>query len=622
MKIRRIAWLAASFLTVAALTVGCAPEDTPSEGFTPVPFDDTVSPEIERPVRDEKVDSDDIKGKVLAGYQGWFQSPQDGSGMNSWGHWVMQNTLPGPLNTKIDLYPDVREYEQLYYTGYQPLGNGEKAQYFSSYDYQTVDTHFKWMNQYGIDGVAMQRFMVFFEEAAAHMDQVLKNVQQAAEKYGRVFYLEYDFTGNSDSDIAEKVKADFLRVTKEDMQLTSSDRYLKVDGKPVVELWGVGIEGSYSHSAEDTLDMINWFKQQGCYVIGGTPSGWNTDKYGDALSGFDEVYAAFDMLNPWNVGRYKDERGAKSHYEQIGKSDAALCHSRGQEYMPVIYAGHSWANWYPGAKNQENGIPRKGGSFMWEQFKGAVDAEADTLFIAMFDEYDESTAIAKAASDSSMIPNQGSFLLTLSADGTYYSSDFYLRLVGEIRSIFRGEKAMTDKVTVANTEGPVYLNTSFEKGYDVYARNLPKLDSQNHFEGELSAAKDEEAHVRSTAVKVEGKAEAGGSFEKSFLGNQDLLVTPDMKLTFYRFAGNEGGRRVTLEITASDGTKLSATNAVDEVECLRKNTAFGQTGAWEKFGFDLGKYMDGKTIQTISLRYQGDVAEDVLAYVDDLKIFR
>ena len=95
-----------------------------------------------------------------------------------------------------------------------------------------------------------------------------------------------------------------------------------------------------------------------------------------------------------------------------------------------------------------------------------------------------------------------------------------------------------------------------------------------------------------------------------------------MKLTFYRFAGNEGGRRGTLEITASDGTKLSATNAVNEVECLRKNTAFGQTGTWEKFGFDLGKYMDGKTIQTISLRYQGDAAEDVLAYVDDLKIFR
>lgn len=612
-------------LTAVLLTVGCAPDSGSSAGvaFTPLAFDDTVSAEVELPVTDEVVDSSTLKGKVLAGYQGWFQSPLDGSGMNTWGHWVLQGgLLPSAMNTKIDLYPDVREYENLYFTGYRELGNGEKAQYFSSYDYQTVDTHFKWMNQYGIDGAAVQRFMVYFKDSAAHMDQVLRNVQQAAEKYGRVFYLEYDFTGNSDENIAEKVKEDFLRITKEDMQLTSSDRYLKMDGKPVVELWGIGISDSYSHSPADTIEMIRWFKEQGCYVIGGVPSSWNTEKYGDGLAGFEEVYAEFDMLNPWNVGRYKNAKGAETHYETIGKTDVELCRSRGQEYMPVIYAGHSWANWHPDAENNENGIPRRGGEFLWEQFKGAVEIGSDTLFIAMFDEYDESTAIAKAASDSSMIPNQDAFLLTLSADGTYYSSDYYLRLAGEIRSIFRGDKPMTEEITVPNTVGPIFLNTSFEKGYDVYARNDPKLDTDSGFEGELTVSKGEQSRTRQTSVKLEGKASAKAMTEKSFLNGVDLEVTEDMKLTFYRYAGNEGGRKVTLEITAEDGTKLSATEAPGEVECLRSGVAYGNTGEWEKFGFALGKYMNGKTIKTISLRYVGETSEDVLAYVDDLMIFR
>lgn len=611
-----------SILVALTLLSGCGGASQKEEPFTPVPFENTVSPEKERPVTDEVVSSEGIKGKVLAGYQGWFQSPKDGSGSNSWGHWVKNNTtLPNSLNRKFELYPDMREYEKKYFTGFKPLGSGEKASLFSSYDYETVDTHFKWMNQYGIDGVAQQRFMVQFEENAAHMDQVLKNVQKAAEKYGRVFYLEYDFTGNSDSNIVEKVKKDFLRITKKDMQLTSSDRYLKVDGKPVVELWGVGIAGSYEHSTQVTLDMIRWFKDQGCYVIGGVPGSWNAGNYGDGKAGFEKVYAAFDMLNPWNVGRYKSPAAAKKHNEKVLAEDVKLCHSRKQAYMPVIYSGHSWSNWYPGAENDKNGIPRKAGEFLWEQFKGAKENGCDTLFIAMFDEYDEGTAIAKAASDSSMIPNQDTYMLTLSADGTYLSSDYYLRLAGEIRSVFRGDKPLTDTVTIPHTEGPVFLNTSFERGFDVPAWNNPKLDKKENFEGQLVVKKEEQAHVRETAVCVDGKTSGAGSFEMSFLDKEHIQITKDMKLTFWRYAENEGGRRVTLEITATDGTKLSSTKAVSEAACLRKNTPYGKTGEWEKYGFDLGKYMAGKTIQTISLRYEGDKAEDVKAYVDDLMIF-
>lgn len=46
----------------------------------------------------------------------------------------------------------------------------------------------------------------------------------------------------------------------------------------------------------------------------------------------------------------------------------------------------------------------------------------------MFDEYDEETAIAKAAETSAMIPTN-QYVLTLDADGVRVSFDFYLRLV-------------------------------------------------------------------------------------------------------------------------------------------------------------------------------------------------
>ena len=46
----------------------------------------------------------------------------------------------------------------------------------------------------------------------------------------------------------------------------------------------------------------------------------------------------------------------------------------------------------------------------------------------MFDEFDEGTAIAKAAEDKSMAPSD-QYFQTLDADGVHVSSDFYLRVV-------------------------------------------------------------------------------------------------------------------------------------------------------------------------------------------------
>ena len=100
--------------------------------------------------------SGDVVGKLVVGYQGWFSAKGDNSPMNHWVHWVDNSDHPYKGHQKFELYPDVREYTHLYDTGYAHLGNGQPAKLFSSWDDQTVDTHFKWMQQNNIDVAALQ----------------------------------------------------------------------------------------------------------------------------------------------------------------------------------------------------------------------------------------------------------------------------------------------------------------------------------------------------------------------------------------------------------------------------------------------------------------------------------
>ncbi|MFG1622258.1 hypothetical protein [Kribbella sp. NPDC049227] len=101
----------------------------------------------------------DVVGKVTVGYQGWFACGGDGAPINGWWHWSNNwGQPPSPTNTAIVSWPDVRDYSSTYQTAYPNLGNGQAARLFSSYDQQTVNTHFQWMQQNGCDTAALQRF--------------------------------------------------------------------------------------------------------------------------------------------------------------------------------------------------------------------------------------------------------------------------------------------------------------------------------------------------------------------------------------------------------------------------------------------------------------------------------
>jgi len=92
-------------------------------------------------------------------------------------------------------WPDVRDYTRTLRSAYPALGNGQPAALFSSYDQQTVDAQFSWMREYGIDTAALQRFNPNGGEGATR-DAMAVKVLDAAERYGRKFYVMYDATGS------------------------------------------------------------------------------------------------------------------------------------------------------------------------------------------------------------------------------------------------------------------------------------------------------------------------------------------------------------------------------------------------------------------------------------------
>src|SRR5260370_26156226 len=134
----------------------------------------------------------DIVGKITVGYQGWFTAPNDGSGVNPpWWHFTGDRQTPTATDIAIKSWPDVSDIATTYATGFANLGNGKPATLFSSYDAATVDTHVRWMQENGIDTIALQRFADFMDVR----DAAAGHVRDAAQSHGRKFYIMYDISG-------------------------------------------------------------------------------------------------------------------------------------------------------------------------------------------------------------------------------------------------------------------------------------------------------------------------------------------------------------------------------------------------------------------------------------------
>nr|WSY49668.1 discoidin domain-containing protein [Streptomyces sp. NBC_00886] len=367
----------------------------------------------------------DVVGKITVGYQGWFACIGDGAPINGWWHWTQNwSQPPSPTNTGISCWPDMREYTNTYQTSYAALGNGRPAKLFSSYDQQTANTHFLWMQQNDIDTAALQRFNPTGGEGPTR-DAMATKVRGAAESYGRKFYIMYDVSNWTN--MQSEIKTDW---TNKMSAHTASSAYAKQNGKPVVCIWGFGFnDPNHPFTPDACLDVVNWFKGQGCYVIGGVPREWRTGT-GGSQPGFLGVYHAFNMISPWMVGAIGNVTEADNAYTTYTVPDQADCNANGIDFQPCVLPG------------DVSGRQRAHGDFMWRQFYNMVRAGVQGIYISMFDEFNEGNQIAKTAETQAWVPTDSGFL-ALDEDGTACSADYYLRLTGDGGRMLKGQIALT-----------------------------------------------------------------------------------------------------------------------------------------------------------------------------------
>ncbi|MCU0858847.1 MAG: hypothetical protein MUC65_10655, partial [Pontiellaceae bacterium] len=184
-----------------------------------------------------------VVGKLTVGYQGWFACSNDLSPRNKWVHWITNSaSAPSPTNCHFDVYPDIREYSTTYSTGFGNLKNGSPAKLFSSYDNSTVDTHVRWMQTYGIDTIALQRFGCSLSDTnvKAQLNGIATKVKNAAQTFGRKFYIMYDISDWTN--FQTEMKTDWTNTIVGTLALTNSSAYAKQNGKPVVCVWGIGCD--------------------------------------------------------------------------------------------------------------------------------------------------------------------------------------------------------------------------------------------------------------------------------------------------------------------------------------------------------------------------------------------
>ncbi len=414
----------------------------------------------------EVIDPTTLNNKIMAGYQGWFAAPGDGSGYG-WIHWG------GPTidadNITIDMWPDMREYDadELFETDfvYQDLTN---AGLYSAYTRKTVERHVRWMKDYGIDGVFVQRFLGSTARRRDLRDTVLQNVRYGAEKYGRVFANMYDISGGDSETMVEWIKNDWMHLV-DDLNILESPNYLHHNGRPVLSIWGFGLSG---RPGTPTLaeEIIQWLTTDAPEKYLVTLKGGVDDKWQSHSEDWQAAYEKFDILSPWAVGRYGDIAGADNFRITKIEPDLVRTQSKNIDYMPVVFPGFSWYNLKEGT-SELNKRPRNGGKFLWHQFFNAVDAGCNMVYVAMYDEVDEGTAIYKLAENDNQTPTTGKFV-TLDIDGYKLPSDWYLRLTGAASEMLRDEISLTSEIPIV-----AYPNSAEFSGQEVPTTMTPGVTS-------------------------------------------------------------------------------------------------------------------------------------------------
>jgi len=349
-------------------------------------------------------DNTTLKGKVMVGYQGWFRTPNDPDG-NAWNHWG--NIPQGSFS--VDMWPDISQYPPgvLEKAAGVKLKSGKQAWLFSSAWPEVANTHFRWMREHEIDGAFLQRFVGSINSIKGKPERVLANVRAAANREGRLWAVEYDVSGGNDATVCEILKKDWMWMV-DTFGVLKDPAYAREGGKPVVFVWGLPFKDR-NFSPDAANAAVEFFKNDpvygGNYVIGGIPGDWRKL---DAR--WQEHIKKYDCVLPWMSQSYAE--------------DIADLKNIGISYYAHVKPGFSWANLkhLPTGDTSVAYTPREGGRFYWNLLSKAAQAGVDRLFVGMFDEYDEGTAIMPMSDDPPPTPSRPGVAATF-YNGTRPDSD-------------------------------------------------------------------------------------------------------------------------------------------------------------------------------------------------------
>ncbi|HEX9971946.1 MAG TPA: LamG-like jellyroll fold domain-containing protein [bacterium] len=396
-------------------------------------------------------------GLSMTGYQGWFGAPGDG-GTNSFRHYNGSNGFK-PGSASIEYWPDMREADEdeKYPTNFVK-SDSTSAYVFSSVHPKTVNRHFQWMKEYGIDGAFMQRFRSDFGIKPT-MNKILGNALNAAREHGRAVALMYDLSGTSvkvagvpdSAKRAEEVKRilDDWKELIDTLNLTTGgddQPYLYHNGKPLVVLWGLGFNsrhGSNGYDVQYFVDMVDSLQNNpqygGCAIMIGVPTYWRTGG-SDCITGAEHtkmlnLLRTVDIIQPWHTSRYSRSQ-MSTEFRNMVENDIVWCNANGIAYTPTVSPGIREKILQ--GNNYEK--PREGGYYFWDMAKAAIEAGSEMLYLGMFDEVDEGTQYHKIDNNPPFYSNNLSF-------ATYGNDpeDHYLWLAGEATRALRGEFIMGAK---------------------------------------------------------------------------------------------------------------------------------------------------------------------------------
>ncbi|KAF8907673.1 hypothetical protein CPB84DRAFT_1822441 [Gymnopilus junonius] len=395
--------------------------------------------------------------------------------------------MPDGGRPNTDVWPDVSSYSpsELFPAPGLKTQSGDPVFLFSSRNAKTVQRHFHWMAEHGVDGAFLQRFAGQCDLEAGNegimriRDEVGDRVREAAEREGRVFAIMYDVSGVTPDRIQRILERDWTHLIRQ-KDVLDSPNYLREKGKAVVALWGFGFDNA-NHTPELVRSITQFFRNTtpgGVYIMAGTPAHWRTaESDADRNPAFLDVWMNdFDAISPWTIGRYSTEQDADGFYENKMKGDFELIKRHNEQglgrkidYIPVILPGGSGYNLSEG-KWGFNDIKRNGGRFLWKQVFNAKRLGVRTIYGAMWDEYDEGTAFMPIVEHKRNLPVSDKYrFMALDEDGYDVPSDWYMRICGFAAEGLRSERLIHETFPVKELQDywpsrPKYEEVSQKSG--------------------------------------------------------------------------------------------------------------------------------------------------------------